>query len=562
MLIVSGGSDGSSACIERAWRQPSRSTQRPIGTIRPVSSASGMNCVGGTRPRSGWCQRSSASTPETAAVGEAHDAAGSAARAGRWRSRAAGRRAARAARARPRASRARTAGSRPCRRAWRCTSRRRRCGSARRRRDGVALRRRRCRWLRDAASSLLLDRRAAAASDSRIALGGVGGVLRAARRPRAARRTRRRRSARRCRSARMLRVQALARPRRSTCVAGGVAEAVVDRLEVVEVQEDHGQRRRPRGARAATAWRTRSTNSARLARLGDRVVEGLVGELLLEGLALAHVAALSTMPRDVLVVEQVRVEDLELARAAVAVAQRALERPAVPRPACASPVGEHVQQARLLAAARAAGRSGVPTTSLGRVAEHPLDRRALVDDRCASASSTVMRSLECWTSEPKRASLARRWTSSVSAALSSASDDLGRQRAQRRAAAPAGRAARRRRRAGRASRRARESAQRRARATLVGEQQVGAASRSRRTLARCSPSRAAPSSATRGRGVDRASAALGRGVGGHDAQTSPSTQAERAADAVAPASAPSGVERGAVDLLAGAWRRPARRRRR
>ena len=33
-----------------------------------------------------------------------------------------------------------------------------------------------------------------------------------------------------------------------------------------------------------------------------------------------------------------------------------------------------------------------------------------------------MRSLACWTSEPKRASLARRWTSSVSAALSSASE--------------------------------------------------------------------------------------------------------------------------------------------
>ena len=33
-----------------------------------------------------------------------------------------------------------------------------------------------------------------------------------------------------------------------------------------------------------------------------------------------------------------------------------------------------------------------------------------------------MRSLACWTSEPKRASLSRRWTSSVSAALSSASE--------------------------------------------------------------------------------------------------------------------------------------------
>ena len=39
------------------------STQRPIGTISPVSSASGMNCIGGSTPSSGWVQRSSASTP-------------------------------------------------------------------------------------------------------------------------------------------------------------------------------------------------------------------------------------------------------------------------------------------------------------------------------------------------------------------------------------------------------------------------------------------------------------------------------------------------------------------
>ena len=44
-----------------AWRQASWITQSPIGTIRPVSSASGMKSAGETRPRSGWFQRISAS---------------------------------------------------------------------------------------------------------------------------------------------------------------------------------------------------------------------------------------------------------------------------------------------------------------------------------------------------------------------------------------------------------------------------------------------------------------------------------------------------------------------
>ena len=41
------------ACHAGAWRQAVSSTQRPIGTISPVSSASGMNASGGTRPRVG-----------------------------------------------------------------------------------------------------------------------------------------------------------------------------------------------------------------------------------------------------------------------------------------------------------------------------------------------------------------------------------------------------------------------------------------------------------------------------------------------------------------------------
>ena len=36
-----------------AWRHASSSTQAPIGTIRPVCSAIGMNSGGTTRPRSG-----------------------------------------------------------------------------------------------------------------------------------------------------------------------------------------------------------------------------------------------------------------------------------------------------------------------------------------------------------------------------------------------------------------------------------------------------------------------------------------------------------------------------
>ena len=41
----------SASCQRRAWRQASRRTWRPSGTISPVSSASGTNSAGGTRPR-------------------------------------------------------------------------------------------------------------------------------------------------------------------------------------------------------------------------------------------------------------------------------------------------------------------------------------------------------------------------------------------------------------------------------------------------------------------------------------------------------------------------------
>ena len=130
-------------------------------------------------------------------------------------------------------------------------------------------------------------------------------------------------------------------------VAGGVAEAVVDRLEVVEVEEDHGQALVV-AARARDRVPHPLDEQRAVGEVRHRVVEGLVGELLLEDLALAHVAAVQHDAVDVLVVEQVRAQDLELARAAIAVAQRALDGLALAAAVLAL-VGQQRQQTRLLA---------------------------------------------------------------------------------------------------------------------------------------------------------------------------------------------------------------------
>ena len=82
--------------------------------------------------------------------------------------------------------------------------------------------------------------------------------------------------------------------------------------------------RPPRIERMIACW-TRSANSARLARLGDRVVESLVCELVLERLALADVATVQDDAADVLVLQQVRVLNLELEPGAVSVPERALD---------------------------------------------------------------------------------------------------------------------------------------------------------------------------------------------------------------------------------------------
>ena len=160
-------------------------------------------------------------------------------------------------------------------------------------------------------------------------------------------------------------------------VAGGVAEAVVDRLEVVEVHEDHGE-----PAALAPGPRDRVPHpldeQRAVGEVGDRIVEGLVCELLLERLALAHVAAVEHDAVDVLVVEQIRVEHLELADLAVLVAEAALER--LRAGGVRRGIGQDMRQTALLAGLQEPLEAGADEL-LGRVAEDPLDRRALVDDQ-------------------------------------------------------------------------------------------------------------------------------------------------------------------------------------
>ena len=161
-------------------------------------------------------------------------------------------------------------------------------------------------------------------------------------------------------------------------VAGRVPEAVVDRLEVVEVEEHD----RDAAVLAAIA-RDRVAHALReqcaVGEPGDRVVEGLVRELLLEGLALAHVAAVEDDAADVLVVDEIRAVDLELLRRAVAVHERALHdmrlvprhRSDVLQQLAHAPAIRDVDELR----ERPAG------DLRRRIAEQPLDRRALVRDR-------------------------------------------------------------------------------------------------------------------------------------------------------------------------------------
>jgi hypothetical protein len=164
---------------------------------------------------------------------------------------------------------------------------------------------------------------------------------------------------------------------REHLVAGGVTEAVVDGLEVVQIQEDHGNAAllapAPGDRMAHALGEERAVREA-----GNGIVESLVGELLLERKALADVAAVEHDAAHVLVAEQVGAVDLELLRCAVPVHQRALDDVRL--------VARERGVAREhLPHAAAVGRmhqlvEGPPGHLLGRVPEQPLDRGALVRD--------------------------------------------------------------------------------------------------------------------------------------------------------------------------------------
>jgi len=67
-LTDSPAASGIVRCQDRNWRHASLMTKRPMGRIRPVSSARGMNRAGGMMPRWGWFQRTRASKPSSAPV--------------------------------------------------------------------------------------------------------------------------------------------------------------------------------------------------------------------------------------------------------------------------------------------------------------------------------------------------------------------------------------------------------------------------------------------------------------------------------------------------------------
>ena len=157
-------------------------------------------------------------------------------------------------------------------------------------------------------------------------------------------------------------------------VAGGVAQRVVDGLEVVEVEEDHG-RRALLAAGAGDRLADLLGEHRAVREPGDGVVERLMCELGLERLPLADVARVEQDAADVLVVDEVGEQDLELARVAVAAGERALER--LHRLA-GRRVGDAAREAVAIAGHGQAVEPLRRASSSGDVAEDALDRRALI----------------------------------------------------------------------------------------------------------------------------------------------------------------------------------------
>ena len=159
-------------------------------------------------------------------------------------------------------------------------------------------------------------------------------------------------------------------------VAGGMAETVVDHLEIVQVDEEHADRRLV--ARRARQCVLHAVGEQRaVGELRDRIMEGLVGQLVFKCLALAHITAVEDDAAYVLVIQEIGVLHLEMQQSAVAMSQRAFDR--VRLPARAAVTAYHLCQPSLV------GRTHEPVEPraldvLDAVAEQSLHRRALVGD--------------------------------------------------------------------------------------------------------------------------------------------------------------------------------------
>ena len=159
-------------------------------------------------------------------------------------------------------------------------------------------------------------------------------------------------------------------------VPGAVPQAVVDGLEVVEIQEQQRERRlaatlRPGQGVLRTVAQQRAVRESR-----QRVVERLMGELGLERGPLAHVARVEHDAPHRLVVQQAHTNALDRAPCAIAVPHPPLERHQCARPRHGT-LQEDLDCRHVIGMRQLRQRDAFELRRL--VAEQTRDRRALVD---------------------------------------------------------------------------------------------------------------------------------------------------------------------------------------
>ena len=168
-----------------------------------------------------------------------------------------------------------------------------------------------------------------------------------------------------------------ARHHRQKLVAGRMAEAVVHRLEVVEVEEEHGEKVLPTSSSAEGMGHT-VTEESSVREPGKGVVECLVRELLLERTPLGHVSGRDDDAVHRGEAEEVVEDALELADRAVLSSQRQVSRHRQRRRV--TDVCEESAYPLGVVRLHELGQSGADELVLA-VAEHAFDRGRVVSDR-------------------------------------------------------------------------------------------------------------------------------------------------------------------------------------